>query len=335
MFWPSRLAVLYPHPFNKISMWQVALSALLLLAVSIWVIRLARSRRYIPVGWLWYLGTMVPVIGLVQTGAHAMADRFTYLPSIGILIVIAWGTAELLSKWRYRKIVLGALTLIVLLALSICTRLQLRHWRNSITLFEHALEVTTDNNTMHDNLGLTLQSQGRFDEAVTHHRHALRIDPEDPDTHFNLGQALISQGKLDEAITHFTEVIRTKPDFADAHRNLAYALGRQGKLDEAIPHFIKSLQIEPDNAEVHVNLGVALARQGKLEEAIKHYTEALRIKPDFADAHYSLGVALAQQGKLEEAITHFTEALRIRPNFAGAQKGLEKALLLRKNRDEK
>jgi tetratricopeptide (TPR) repeat protein len=334
MVWPSRLAVLYPHTYDRISMWQVVVSGLLLFAISFWVIRSARSRRFLPMGWLWYLVTLVPVIGLVQTGSHAMADRFTYLPSIGIFIMTAWGASELLSKWTNRKVILGGLAMMILLASSICTRLQLRYWRNSITLFEHTLAVTSNNSVIHDNLGLTLQSQGKFDEAIEHHRRALQIDPYCAGTHFNLGQALNSLGKFEEAITHFTEALRINPNFSEVHSELAYALASRGRLDEAIPHFIEALRFEPDNAEVHVNFGLALARQGKLDEAVMHFTEALRIKPNYADAHSNLGYALAKCGKLDEAVRHYTEALRIKPNFAYAHYNLGVALARQGKFDE-
>jgi len=368
MVWPSRLAVLYPHPYDKISIWQVVFSGLLLLAISFWVIRFARSRRFLPMGWLWYLVTLVPVIGLVQTGSHAMADRFTYLPSIGIFIAVAWGASELLSKWTYRKVILGGLALMILLASSICTRIQLRYWRNSITLFEHTLAVTSDNSVIYDNLGLTLQSQGKFDEAIEHHRRALQVDPYCAGTHFNLGQALNSLGKFDEAITYFTKALRIRPDFSKVHRELAYALASRGRLEEAIPHFIEALRFEPDNAEVHLNFGLALTKQGKIDEAIMHFTEALRIMPNYAnahsslgyalakqgkldeavrsynkalqlrpnlvDAHYNLGVALARQSKLQEAIAHFKEALRINPDFADARESLKKAIFQQNNGDK-
>ncbi len=298
-FWPSRLAILYPHPVDMALVWP-AVAALLILVISIWVIRLAPKHRYIPVGWLWYLGTLVPVIGLVQVGAQAMADRYTYLPSIGIFIMVAWGAAELLAKWRYRKMALGISAALLLVALLICTRAQVRYWQNSLALYEHTLAVTENNSIIHHNYGNVLCEKGRLNEAIVHFDKALRVTP-DADTHCSFGYALALQGKLDEAIVHFTKALRIKPDFADAHYNLGYALFLQGKLKEAAREYQQTLQILPDDLDAHNDLGVILTRQGKLDEAIMHFKEALRIKPDFADAQKNLAIALAQKSKLDKA----------------------------------
>jgi hypothetical protein len=187
MVWPSRLAVFYPHPFNKLPIWQVVASALVLLAVSVAVLWFARRRKYLTVGWLWYLGILVPVIGLVQVGSQAMADRYTYLPFIGLFIIIAWGLQELSANWRYRRIVLGASALAVLLALAICTRLQLRHWRNNRALFEHAISVTDDNFVMNNNYANVLKDMGQVEKAIEHFYRALRIRPNSPEIYNNLG----------------------------------------------------------------------------------------------------------------------------------------------------
>jgi len=205
----------------------------------------------------------------------------------------------------------------------------------AITHFTEAIQIDPYNAEVHGNLGTVLTKQGRVDEATKHLIESLRIKPGSAEIHYNLGYVLARQGKLDEAIAHFTESLRIEPDNAEAHNNLGGILARRGKLDEAVTHYTEALRIKPDSADAHSNLGYALTRQGRLGEAATHYTEALRIKPDSADTHYNFGVALARQGKLDEAITHFAEALRIRPNFTAAQKGLEKALLLRKNRDRK
>ncbi len=332
--WPSRLAVFYPHPGDRLQMWQAVAAALLLLGISIWIIWLARSHKYLPVGWLWFLGTLVPVIGLVQVGAQALADRYTYVPLTGLFIIIAWGLSDLLAEWRYRKIVLGASAIIVLLALSICTRLQLRHWRNSITLFEHTIEMTNNNYLAHSNFGVALVEQGKLDEAVAHFTKALQIKPGYTTGRRNLGYTLVQQGKLDEAIAHFTEVLRIEPDFIDARLNLGCALAQQGKLDEAIANFTSLLQIKPNLADAHENLGKALLQQGKLKEAIGHYREALRIEPLNPTTHNELGSALGRQNKLDEAITHFTEALRIKSNFADAYCNLGCAMVRQGRLDE-
>ena len=360
MIRPSKLAVLYPHLGSDLPIWQPIAAALALLAISIWVIRLARSRRYLPVGWFWYIGTLVPAIGIIQAGAQAMADRYTYVPLTGLFIIIAWGLPELLAKWRYRKVVLGTSTLIILLVLSVCTWFQVGLWRNSVTLFEHTLEVTSDNCRMHNNLGRALQLQGKLDEAISHFLQALRIryddavahrnlaealqsqdkldeaikhyrqavqfEPDDIDANYGLGNMLQSQGRLDEAITHYRRVLQFKPEHTEAHNNLGNVLLSQGKLDEAISHYRQVLHIKPNEAPVHYNLGNVLLSQGRLDEAIEHYRWTLRIKPDFADVHNNLGAALAQQGKYDEAITHLKEVVKLNPNSADAHLSLARVL---------
>jgi Flp pilus assembly protein TadD len=325
MVWPSHLTVFYPHP-SLVPWWQVLGACLLLLAVSVLAIRVVRSRPYFVVGWLWFVGTLVPVIGLVQIGAFAMADRYTYVPIIGLFIIIAWAVPELLARLRYRKIVISISTGVVLSAFMISSWQQVRHWQNSVTLFAHALNVTTDNWLARNNLGNAWAEQGNLDKAVEHYSEALRIAPDFAMAHNNLGFALAQQGRFDEAISHYTRALKIDPAFAEAHTNMGNALASQGRLEEAISHCSEAVRIQPTNAVAHNNLGNALARQGHLSEAIRHFTAALRIEPDYAIAHYNLGIVLAQQGKLDEAITHLSEALRIRPDFPGAQENLRQLL---------
>jgi tetratricopeptide (TPR) repeat protein len=296
MLWPARLAVLYPYA-QSLPGWWVAGGFLVLMGISVVVIRAASRHPYLPVGWFWYLGTLVPVIGLIQVGDQAMADRYTYVPFIGLFIIVAWGVPDLLVRWPLRRIVLPAAASLLILACAITARGQLQYWENSTTLWTHALAVTTGNDIAHNNLGAALADQGKTEEAIAHYSEALRIKPDYADAHNNLGVALAGEGKLDEAIAHYSEALRIRPDYADAHSNLGIALANQGKLDEAIAQFNEALRIKPDSAKAHNNLGVALASQGKLDEAIAHFTEALRIKPDYTDAHKNLGVALVQQGQ--------------------------------------
>ena len=306
MLWPARLAVFYPYP-QSLPAWLVAGAFLALVGISLAVIRAGPRHPYLPVGWFWYLGTLVPVIGLIQVGDQAMADRYTYIPLIGLFIIVAWGVPDLLLRWPLRRIVLPSpfLTRIalpaaasaVILACAITAKGQFQYWEDSTTLWTHALAVTTRNNIAHNNLGASLADQGKTDEAIAHYSEALRIKSDYADAHNNLGVALADEGKLDEAIAHYFEALRIRPDYADAHSNLGIALANEGKLDEAIAQFAEALRINPDSAKAHNNLGVALASQGKLDEAIAHFNEALRINPDYADAHKNLGVALVQQGQ--------------------------------------
>lgn len=327
MMWPHQLAIFYPYP-EAISIWKVIIASVFLSCLTVVLIRVAKRFPYLTVGWLWYLGTLVPVIGFVQVGSQAMADRFTYVPLIGLFIMIAWGVPELLKGWRYRRIAYVISTSVVLSALMTCTWLQGRHWQNSITLFTHTLKVTADNWLAHNNLGVALYGQGRPEEAIKHCSEALRIRPDYADAHYNLGIALAKQARLEDAIMHYSEALRIKPDHASAHNSLGHALFRKGEYEEAIGHYSEALRINPDHAGAHHNMGIVFAEQGKLEEAIIHYTEALRAKPDHAKAHNNLGVLLARQGRLEEAARHFSAALRINPDHAGARQNLELTLRL-------
>ena len=292
MVWPLDLAVFYPHPVSDLQIWKPVAAGLFLLIVSTVVLLVAQRCRYVLVGWLWYLGTLVPVIGLVQVGEQAMADRYTYVPLIGLFIVVVWGFADLAKGWRSRRWVVSVSAAVMVLALMAGSWLQVAHWKNSVKLFKHALDATSNNYV----------------------------------AHYNLGNALALQGKLTGAVSHYNKALQINPNFAEAHNNLGNALALQGNLTGAISHYNKALQINPDHAEAHLNLAVGLDRQGKHQEAIQHYAEVLRISPHDAQSHNNLGVALAEQGRLKEAVAHFTEALRIDPNFKEAQRNLDLSL---------
>jgi tetratricopeptide (TPR) repeat protein len=292
---------------------QIVVSVLLFLSITVAVIWLARSRRYLAVGWLWFFGILVPVIGLVQVGAQAMADRYAYLPFIGLFIMIAWGLPDLLAKWRSRRIALGAVGLVVLLALSICTRLQLRHWRNNKALFEHAISVTGDNFVMNNNYANILNSIGQVEDAIDYFYKALRIKSNSPEVHNNLGNALCKLDRVDEAIKHYKKALELRPNFAQAHYNLAIALDKQGKIDEAIREYRQALRFRSDNVDTLSNLGLALAKKGNFSEAIEYYREALKLEPENVIAHGRLGMALASVKKFDEAIEQFQIVLKAAP----------------------
>ena len=361
MFWPHHLSTFYPYP-NTLPLWKVSSSVLLLFSLSVLLIRNSQRYPYNTVGWLWYIGTLLPVIGLVQWGLWpSMADRFTYVPLIGLFIIITWIFPDILARWRYCKIGLTLSACLVLSTLMICTWLQVRHWENSIKLFSHAIQVTSNNYPAHYNLGVILARHGKTKQALDHYYETLRIRPDYVKAHYNLGVALARQDKIEEAITHYYEALRTKPDYIEAHNNLAVALAsqgmfkkaiahlgeairikrdyadahynlgnifaEQGKTDKAIIQYHKVLQINPDNSWVHYNMGNALAAKGRSMEAISHYFEALRIEPDFAEAHNNLGLAFVGQGKIKEAIVHFSKAVEIKPNFVWARKNLKNAMM--------
>ena len=289
--WPHHLAVIYPHPAT-LPIWQATAVGLLLVCISFFVIRTAQRSPYLLVGWLWYIGTLVPVIGIVQVGTQSMADRYTYVPLIGLFFIIVWGVADLAARWQCRRLVLVSITGIVLLAFTMCSWLQIRHWQNGVMLFRHALNVTANNFLAHDNLGIALSRHGQSKEAIDHFCKALEIRPNYARAHNNLGAELASNGRFDEAVDHFSEALRIDPYLSAAHISMGHALGRQGRLNEAIDHFSKALEISPDNFELHNNLGVALAQQGRLNEAIDHFSRALQIRPDNLEVRDNLTRAL-------------------------------------------
>ena len=294
MVWPFDLAVFYPHPGNGLPLWKGWAAGVFLVAVSAMIVRFTSRYQYLLVGWLWYLGTLVPVIGLVQVGEQSMADRYTYVPLIGLFIMVVWGVADMVQGWRRGLFVLKASATMLLLIIIVFSWLQASHWQNSIKLFGHALNVTSSNYL----------------------------------AHYSLGNALAQKGNLAEAINHYNQALRIRPYYAEAHNNLGNALALGGSLGEAIVHYRVALRIQPAYAEAHRNLGVALDRQGQHLKAIQHYAEALRISPNDAQSHNNLGVALAEQGRLKQAVTHFKEALRIKPSFSEARRNIEHGLKL-------
>jgi tetratricopeptide (TPR) repeat protein len=326
MVWPAHLAVLYPLAGHSLPIWQAPAASLALAVLTLLALREARRHPYLPVGWLWYLVTLLPVIGLVQVGQQAMADRYTYVPFIGLFIMVAYGMADLAARWRAPSFLLPVGAGVVLSALMICTWVQVSYWRGSISLYEHTLKVTGGNPLIHGNLGVALAGQGKLDQAMAHYAEALRLEPDYAGVHSDIALVLAMQGKMDQAVAHYAEALRLNPDLAGAHNNLGLVLAGQGKLDQAVVHYTKALQLDPDFPAAHNNLGLALAAQGKLDQAVAHYAEALRIQPHLPEAHINLGLALAKQGKLDQAVAHYVEALRLHPDLAQAQISLGGAL---------
>jgi tetratricopeptide (TPR) repeat protein len=325
MFWPVRLAVFYPHPKEGLAAGYVLAAVLFLLALSSLALYFARKHPFFLVGWLWYLGTMVPVIGIVQVGGQAMADRYTYVPLLGIAIIVAWGVPSLIPAWRYRRVVLAGPAAAVILFFAVQARVQVGYWHDSLTLFQHALDSTEDNYLAHYNMGHALKNLGRPHDAAEHYAKVLSIRPYYVGAYNNLGNILNQEGKTEEAIAFFRKALEIDPDHVEALNNLGNALAAQGDLDGAVRHFSLALKAKPDFAGAHYNLGKALSEQGKLQEAITHFESVLEIEPENADAYNNLGVAWARSGRLEHAINAFTKALMLKPEFTQARENLEKA----------
>lgn len=257
MFWPVNLAVFYPHP-GLWPIWAVALSLLFLGIVSFLSIFLLQKYPYFAVGWFWYLGTLVPVIGLVQVGSHAMADRYTYIPLIGLFIAIVWGSVDLCRKLRCPIVILRMLAVFTIIILCIGTYIQTRYWENAITLFNHALDVTKDNYIAHNNLGAALERHGDSAAAVAQFGEALRIMPKYIEANFNMGVALANHGNFSQATNFYLRALKIKPGFAEAHNNLAIALVHQGQLEDALFHFSMALKIRPNYPDARNNLRLAM-----------------------------------------------------------------------------
>jgi tetratricopeptide (TPR) repeat protein len=326
LFRPSHLAAFYPHPFTNVSVLYAVISAVFLLIVTIFVLRFAKNHRYLVTGWFWYLGTLVPVIGLIQVGSFAMADRYTYITLTGLFIIIAWGLSELSAKWisvsPQRKIILGVSMVIVLTTLGICAGRQTSYWKNSITLFSHARQVTQNNYLACYNLGAAYDSLGRWTEAIDAYQQAIRINPDLAEPHYNLGIAYGKIGRLPEAIDAYSKAIRINPNSVDAYLNLGNAYAKLSRRQDAIDAYRQAIKIKPDYAEAHYNLGVAYSELGRHQEAIETYKQAIIIKPDDAEAHHNLGVTYSKLGRYQEAIESFKQAIRIKPDLAEAHYNL-------------
>lgn len=304
MIYPSRLAIFYPHPSTRLPLWQPIFCFIVLAVLSVGIIRTVRRRRWLAVGWLWYLGTLIPVIGLIQAGSQAMADRYTYLPSIGIFIMVAWGAAEFLARGRLRKIGLGISAGLLLAILMICTRMQVRHWQNNLTLYKHVLAVTENNSIIHNSYGCALFEKGQLDEAVTHLKEAVRISPKFSLARSNLGKVFLKQGKVNEAIVCFKEVLRIRKDLPDVHYYLGLAKVKQERHDDAIVHFSEALRLKPDYINARLHLGYTLFKLGRIQPAVEHYYKILQLKPDHLQALNALAwvSATSDDVKIQKSI---------------------------------
>lgn len=326
MFWPAHLAVFYPFRYWPVE--KAILAGVFLCGFSV-LLFLKRGRHpFLLVGWLWFVGTLVPVIQLVQSGEQAMADRFTYVPSLGVLILVIWGASELAGRWRHHVIILSmAGSAAILLCLAV-TRQQLGYWKDSETLFRHAIEVTENNYLAHKTLGDALFDQGQTDEAISQYQEAIRLRSNYADAHNNLGIAFAREHQIDEAIGQYRTAIQIRPNSAKACYNLGVALAAKGQIDEAIGQYQTAIRLRPNYVDAHNNLGIALARKHQMDEAISQFQEVLRLRPDYAEAHYNLGNALLLKGQTDEAISQYQAAIRLKPDYAGAQRNLDMARAL-------
>jgi tetratricopeptide (TPR) repeat protein len=350
-FWPAKLAVFYAFP-PVVPAWQWIVAIFLLTAITIAVAR----EPAVAVGWLWFLGTLVPVIGVVQIGLQSRADRYTYVPLIGLSIAVAWGFSSLVRRHRWLAVPIAAWACAIFAA----TIVQAGTWRNSASLFEHALAATEGNYIAHNNLGAALRHAGRRAEAVPHFEEAIRLRPQYPEAQNNLGEALLTAGRIEEALPHIAEALRLDPKLAEAHVNMGAIHSKQGQVDraeaeyrvalqrnpssaeahdglaailtdtnrssEALPHALQAVALNPDDADAHYNLGRLYGVTGRPDDAIGQFRETLRLEPTNAEAHFNLGTAYAQKDQMTEAVAEFQAAVRNRPNYVGAHFNLGSAL---------
>ena len=311
-FWPGSLSIFYPHPGPALPMWQAAGAALLLLLItSLVLLRLKRS-PWLAVGWFWFLGMLVPVIGLVQVGAQSIADRYTYVSLIGIFIMIAWETPELLKGLPVPPRVLWASSLLVIVVLAGLTWRQLGFWKDHETVFRHAISVTEGNCVAHNSLADYLIRKGDRKGGYEHLKEAVRLCPDVEQSWYNLGVLQRNSGELSEAEHSLREALRLRPGYTEAWSNLGAVYLQSGRVSEATDALLEAARLAPDDAAVRFNLGALYGKTGRLTEAIESYREAVRLKPDFAAAWNNLGILYQNSGRLPEAIAAFRQAAQVR-----------------------
>ena len=333
LFWPSGLAVFYPYNRHP-SLLLAFLSLAALVIVSVAAILIRRHKGYVLTGWFWFLITLIPVIGIVQVGLQSMADRYTYIPLIGLFIILAWGGWDALNRLRVPRFAQALAASIALVLCAGLTRTQLRYWHDSVALFQHAVNVTGDHGPAEANLGYALAEQGQDDRAIAHYKAVLKNHPRGDATVWNnFGGSLAATGKLEEAIDAFQNALKLDPSMGDAHENLGLALARKGRLQESLMHFCDAARLEPENVKVHNAYAVMLGEAGRTEEAMREFQIALQLAPDSAATHANFANLLAKQHARDEAMAQYSEALRLNPGFVEAHYHIA-SLLLEEGRTE-
>jgi tetratricopeptide (TPR) repeat protein len=356
MVWPADLAVFYPMP-QAIPLWQPVCAFMVLGAITFYALKAAQRYPYLPVGWFWYLGTLVPVIGIVQVGAQGMADRYTYLPLTGLFIVFAWGGYDLLVRGAQKRGATTILITVMLLALGTATWFQVQHWRDAKTLWMRALAVTNGNYRAHVAYGSLLAEEGKNAEAANHFSAAIRIQPNYAEAHNKLGSALMESGRVDEALSHFEQALQLRPDLGIVNTNIGNVMLEKGRVEEAERYLRAALDQDPDNpialnslgsvmdelgrdneaialyrksllarpgfSAAHNNLAAAFAKKGQIDDAVEQMSAALSAEPRNAKYHYNFAVLVLQQGNVELAREHLKESLAINPSFETARQALQ------------
>lgn len=333
MAWPVSLTVLYPYP-DYIPVTHAVSSFFFIAALTTLAIIWRHRAPYLIFGWFWYLITLLPVIGLVQAGNQAMADRYTYVPLIGIFVMISWGVPDLFYRWQVSRKALAIIALASLSALALTTRHQLHYWQDSVILFRHTIAVTGDNYLVQNNLGVGYEKQGRLHAAAEHYREALRIRPGFSVARFNLGNVYQQLGQLDDAIEEYLLALESNPRNPETLNNLAKALVETGHITEGLAYFRQALEALPGDSGLLSNYAAALVNDGQYAEAIAVYEKVIRLQPGFARAHLHLGVIHERQGLLLKAGEYYDATLRLSPDNLQAQAGKQRIKAVLKGRQD-
>lgn len=323
---PFGLALLYPHPPSHLPALKLCLSVLILLSVSVGAVLARRKHPYLLAGWLWYLILFLPVIDIMQTGDQTRADRYTYLPQIGLFLLFAWGAADATQSLPFRKTLLVCTAAVILAALGAATHVQAKYWKDSVSVWTRSLSLWPQSYIAHCNLGIALADQGKVSDAIEHFNRALEINPNDAKSINNLGKVLTTQGNVNAAVQDFHRALELEPNNVKILNNLSVALADQGQVNDAVQDLDRALQIQPEDADTYYNLGNIYAARADYDDASQNYQQALEINPDFAEARCNLGLVLARQGKLDDAIEQYEQAIRIKPHYVDALNNLGGAL---------
>jgi len=321
MFWPVDLVAMYPLP-REIPASEVLGALAILIGISAFVARAGRRHPYLIVGWLWYVIALLPVIGIVQVGAQSSADRYTYVPLIGLFLMIAWGAPEALSAVPGRALVLRVASVAIVTTCTVLAFRQAQTWRNSLALWQHAVDATPDSYFAHASLGYVLWKSGKVDDAIAQYNESLRLRSDFAETHNNLGVALAQKGQLSAALPEFSEAIRQKPSFTAARDNLAATTARLRSFDGELARYADDVRNRPNDLVARNEFGAALAAQGRIDEAIEQFTAALRIDSTQADVEYNLGMMLERKGRTKDALAAFEATLRRNPKHAAARQAI-------------
>ena len=352
MVWPRNLALLYPHPLQLLPLWQVLGAFVLLAGITVVVVRERDRRPYLIVGWLWYIITLIPMIGLVQVGNQARADRYTYVPLLGVFIMVAWGMSDVLRKREREKGRKGApqfpnaqpgtpntpglplvvASIVVVVVLAAFTHTQIGYWQDDLSLFGRSVECTKNNYEMHNLFGLALEDAGRFEESMAQYKEALRIQPDYVAARLNLGVELAERlNRPREAIQQFQIAIKADPEHAESYYNLGVVLSQINDVQAAVAQYEKAIQLNPNDIKAQTNLGQLLLASGRTDEAIGHFQSALQIDASLIEVRLSLAEALSIKHDIAGAMQEYREVIRMKPNYGAAHSSLATLLFTQGN----